>query len=65
MGAGSLSLTLDFIKIHSARQAVTRGTDVQTDGQANRLTVLLQKATGPLRPTRADSIARSHELNTI
>jgi len=38
---------LDFIKIHSARQAVTRATDVQTDERANRLTVLLQKAPNP------------------
>lgn len=42
--ARSLQHTLDFIKIHSARQAVTRAADVQTDEQANRLTVLLQKA---------------------
>lgn len=41
------SNTLDFIKIHSARQAVTRATDVQTNEQANRLTVLLQKAPSP------------------
>lgn len=41
------SNTLDFIKIHSARQAVTCATDVQTDERANRLTVLLQKAPSP------------------